>query len=231
MDKLILNFKESTLKEYPMDKASYTIGRKPDNDIQIDNPVVSGKHARVFRDGRKVVLEDLGSTNGTFVNKKKISKVDLKHKDIIFIGKHTIVFLSDDPVAQLEAASGAKEDDLDATMVLQTKAHAKMSGAGKEAGLGGLTVIEGSTDKNEYELTARLSTIGKAETSTVKIKGLLAPKTAALINRGNSGYVIAPPGSGAKLTINGQPLTGRRPLKDGDIIELYGTKLQFHVNG
>ncbi len=75
-----------------------------------------------------------------------------------------------------------------------------------------------------------MSTIGKAETSTVKIKGLLAPKTAALINRGNNGYVIAPPGSGAKITVNGQPLAGRRPLKDGDIIELYGIKLQFYLN-
>ncbi len=228
MDKLILNFKESTLKEFPMDKDAFTIGRKPANDIQIDNPVVSGKHARVFKEGRKVVVEDLGSTNGTFVNKKKISKCELKHKDIIFIGKHTIVFLSDDPVAQLEA-SAADDDDLDATMVLQTKAHAKMSGASK-AGLGGLTVIEGTSDKTEFELTARLSTIGKAETSTVKIKGLLAPKTAALINRGNNGYVIAPPGSGAKITVNGQPLAGRRPLKDGDIIELYGIKLQFFLH-
>lgn len=228
MDKLILNFKESTLKEYPMDKDVFTIGRKPENDIQIDNPVVSGKHARVFKEGRKVIVEDLGSTNGTFVNKKKISKTELKHKDIVFIGKHTIVFLSDDPVAQLEA-SAAEEDDLDATMVLQTKAHAKMTGASK-AGLGGLTVIEGSADKTEYELTARLSTIGKAETSTIKIKGLLAPKTAALINRGNNGYVIAPPGSGAKITINGQPLAGRRPLKDGDILELYGLKLQFFLH-
>ena len=228
MDKLILNFKESTLKEYPMDKDVFTIGRKPDNDIQIDNPVVSGKHARVFKEGRKVIVEDLSSTNGTFVNKKKISKTELKHKDIVFIGKHTIVFLSDDPVAQLEA-SAAEEDDLDATMVLQTKAHAKMTGASK-AGLGGLTVIEGSADKTEYELTARLSTIGKAETSTIKIKGLLAPKTAALINRGNNGYVIAPPGSGAKITINGQPLAGRRPLKDGDILELYGLKLQFFLH-
>ena len=228
MDKLILNFKESTLKEFPMDKDAFTIGRKPDNDIQIDNPVVSGKHARIFKEGRKVVCEDLGSTNGTFVNKKKVSKCELKHKDIVFIGKHTIVFLSDDPVAQLEA-SAAEEDDLDATMVLQTKAHAKMSGASK-AGLGGLTVVDGSADKPEYELTARLSTIGKAETSTVKIKGLLAPKTAALINRGNNGYVIAPPGSGAKIAVNGQPLAGRRPLKDGDIIELYGIKLQFFLN-
>jgi len=229
MDKLILNFKESTLKEYPMDKDAFTVGRKPENDIQIDNPVVSGKHARIFRESHKVFLEDLGSTNGTFVNKKKVSKVELKHKDIVFIGKHTIVFLSDDPVAQLEAASGGQEDDLDATMVLQTKSHAQMTGASK-AGLGGLSVIEGSADKTEYELTARLSTIGKAETSTIKIKGLLAPKTAALINRGNAGYVIAPPGSGAKITVNGQALDGRRPLKDGDVVELYGIKLQFYLN-
>jgi pSer/pThr/pTyr-binding forkhead associated (FHA) protein len=228
MDKLILNFKESTLKEYPMDKDVYTIGRKPDNDIQIDNPVVSSHHAKISRQGRKVVLEDLGSTNGTFVNKKKVSKCELKHKDVVFIGKHTLVFLSDDPVAQLEATA-APEDDLDATMVLQTKAHAKMTGAA-QAGVGGLSVIEGATEKNEYQLTARLSTIGKAETSTVKIKGLLAPKTAALINRGNNGYVIAPPGSGAKITINGQPLEGRRPLKDGDVIELYGVKLQFFIS-
>lgn len=227
MDKLILYFKDSILKEFPFTKETITIGRKADNDIPIDNPVVSGHHARVIKNGNEVVLEDLGSTNGTFVNKKKVSKVKLNHKDIIYVGKHHIVFMSDDPVAQLMATE-AKEDALDQTMVMQTKAHQAMTG-GDRAGMGGLNVISGEADKTEYELKSRLNTIGKADTSTIRLKGLLAPKTAALINRTNDGYIISPPGAGAKIKLNDNVLQGRMKLKDGDIIELYGLKLQFFM--
>jgi pSer/pThr/pTyr-binding forkhead associated (FHA) protein len=229
MDKLILGFKQTKLKEYPFDKDTITIGRKPDNDIHIDNPVVSSHHAHVIRRDGKVFLEDLNSTNGTYVNQKKVAKLPLKHKDKIVIGKHVILFLSDDPVAQLMAEE-SKEDDLDATMVLAPKAAQAGPGGGPAPGVGGVTIMEGTTEKKEYQLSARLSTIGKAETSTIKLKGLLAPKTAALINRTDKGYLISPPGSGAKIKINGQALTGRAPLKDGDIIECYGLKMQFFVS-
>lgn len=228
--KLIVKFTPTKQKEFMLDKLTTTIGRKPENDIVIDMPVVSGKHAQLLHEGTKIVLEDLNSTNGTFVNKKKITKVDLNHKDIIYIGKSQMMYLTDDPVKQLQASDKGAED-LDATMVLQTKAHAQMAGgAGAASGVGGLSVIEGDTGgKMEYELSARLCTIGKVETSTVPIKGMLTPKTAALINRTDAGYIISQPSGGSKIKVNGNSVEGRVNLKDGDIIETYGYKFQFFM--
>ena len=231
--KLIVRYSPTKQEEFKIEQVTLSIGRKPDNDIVIDMPVVSGSHARVLHEGNRIVVEDLNSTNGTFVNKKKISKVALNHKDIIYIGKSQIMYLTDDPVAQLNAADKAKPaEDLDATMVLQTKSHAEMGGAAKKgkAGVGGLSVIEGDTGKMEYALEARLCTIGKIETSTVQIKGMLTPKTAALINRTDTGYIISQPSGGSKIKVNGNSVEGRVSLKDGDIIETYGYKFQFFIN-
>lgn len=233
MEKLILNFKETVLKEMPVDKDVITIGRRPDNDICIDNPVVSGAHARVVRQGPDIILEDLNSTNGTFVNQKKVTKHILNHKDVVFIGKHTIVFLSEDPVKQAAPEPQQKKDDMDRTMVLETKAHQTMAGAtvkAAAAGNGMLTVLEGSLEKTEFELKSRLTTLGKADTSTIKMKGLLTPQTAALINKTNDGYYIQPPSSGATIKVNGNKIGERVLLKDGDMIELYGLKLVFNLS-
>lgn len=233
--KLIIRFSPSKQEEFKIEQVTVSIGRKPDNDIVIDMPVVSGSHARLLHEGDRIVLEDLNSTNGTFVNKKKVSKVALNHKDIIYIGKSQIMYLTDLPSAQPNAADKAKPaEDLDATMVLQTKSHAQMGGAAAvkkgKAGVGGLSVIEGETDRMEYQLEARLCTIGKVETSTVQIKGMLTPKTAALINRTDTGYIISQPSGGSKIKVNGNGVEGRVSLKDGDIIETYGYKFQFYVN-
>jgi len=226
--KLIVRFSPSKQQEFRIDQVTVNIGRKPDNDIVIDMPVVSGNHARVLHEGDRIVVEDLKSTNGTFVNKKKITKVVLNHKDIIYIGKSQIMYLNDDATSRMppQSKDGA---DLDATMVLQTKAHGQMKGGGKP-GVGGLSVIEGDTNRTEYALEARLCTIGKVETSTVQIKGMLTPKTAALINRTDTGYVISQPSGGSKIKLNGSSVEGRVALKDGDIIETYGYKFQFFMN-
>jgi pSer/pThr/pTyr-binding forkhead associated (FHA) protein len=231
--KLIVRYSPSKQEEFKIEQVTLSIGRKPDNDIVIDMPVVSGSHARVLHEGDRIVVEDLNSTNGTFVNKKKISKVALNHKDIIYIGKSQIMYLTDLPSAQPNVADKAKPaEDLDATMVLQTKSHAQMGGAAKKgkSGVGGLSVIEGDTDRTEYALEARLCTIGKVETSTVQIKGMLTPKTAALINRTDTGYIISQPSGGSKVKVNGSGVEGRVSLKDGDIIETYGYKFQFFIN-
>ena len=227
LHKLIVKFSPSKQQDFMIDKVEMTIGRKPDNDIVIDMPVVSGRHAKILHEGDKIILEDLNSTNGTFVNKKKVTKVILNHKDIIYVGKSQMMYMTDDPVKILEATDAGGED-LDATMVLQTKAHSAMAGkAKKSGGSGGLSVIEGDTEKTEYVLEARLCTIGKVETSTVIIKGMLTPKTAALINRTDAGYLISQPSGGSKLKVNGVQVEGRLPLKDGDVIECYGYKFQF----
>jgi predicted component of type VI protein secretion system len=90
MAKLVLKFEQSVLKEVAISDRPVTIGRLPDNDIQIDNLAVSSHHARVFKDGSNVVVEDLNSLNGTFVNNQRVTKTILKTGDAILIGKHHI---------------------------------------------------------------------------------------------------------------------------------------------
>jgi pSer/pThr/pTyr-binding forkhead associated (FHA) protein len=92
MAKLILKFKGTLIDEYTLDKSSITIGRREGNDIRIDNLAVSGNHAKIQRVDRSYIIVDLKSTNGTFVNRKKIVQAKLYHMDEITIGKHTLIY-------------------------------------------------------------------------------------------------------------------------------------------
>ena len=90
MPRLILRLEESVLKEYDMGMMA-TIGRLSDNSVMIDNAAVSGHHACVFRDGDQFVVEDLQSTNGTFVNGTRVSRRTLQPGDVVMVGKHQLV--------------------------------------------------------------------------------------------------------------------------------------------
>lgn len=92
MPKLILKFDERELQEWPVGTHPVSIGRLLDNSIVIDDPAVSGRHARVHREGNYYVLEDLQSTNGTFVNDKPIARHTLLEGDVVLVGRHTLLF-------------------------------------------------------------------------------------------------------------------------------------------
>ena len=96
MARLVLHLDGQTLAEYNMSKERYTIGRLPDNDIRIDNAAVSGHHALVINILNDSVLEDLNSTNGTYVNGKIIKKHALQHGDVITVGHHALRFVDSD---------------------------------------------------------------------------------------------------------------------------------------
>jgi pSer/pThr/pTyr-binding forkhead associated (FHA) protein len=95
MAKLVLSHGGALIGEYPLQKKVVTIGRKQGNDVRIDNLAVSSQHARVILAGHVYVLEDLGSTNGTFVNTKKVKRKALVNGDQITVGKHSLKFVSD----------------------------------------------------------------------------------------------------------------------------------------
>src|SRR5260370_17347008 len=92
MPKIFLKFNERVLKEIPLDKPRFTIGRKPDNDLVIDNPAVSGHHALIFIEEGAFFIEDLGSTNGTFGNDAKILKEKLKNSAGIVACNHVLIY-------------------------------------------------------------------------------------------------------------------------------------------
>ncbi|MBN1238192.1 MAG: FHA domain-containing protein [Gammaproteobacteria bacterium] len=112
MARLILSLDGQTLAEYNMTKERYTVGRLPDNDIRIDNAAVSGHHSLLINILNDSFLEDLNSTNGTYVNGKLIKKHALQHGDVITVGHHQLRYVDDQ-------ADTAPEDEFEKTMVIE----------------------------------------------------------------------------------------------------------------
>ncbi|MBM5811742.1 MAG: FHA domain-containing protein [Gammaproteobacteria bacterium] len=111
MARLILSIDGQVLAEYNMTKERYTVGRLPDNDVRIDNPAVSGHRALVINILNDSFLEDLNSTNGTYVNGKLIKKHALQHGDVVTVGHHHLRFVD----SQVDSA---EQDEFERTMVI-----------------------------------------------------------------------------------------------------------------
>ena len=252
MAKVILKFDDRVLDECVIGHRGVSIGRLPDNQIVIDNPAVSGHHARVFRDGDKVVLEDLKSTNGTFINNKPVTRRVLEHGDALLIGKHTITYdaLSLEIATESPEAAAPVLPDLGGTRMLETERHkamvakwereARAQKAAEEAAgkvkterapalpkTATLRVLSGRTDQTEYNLSAHTSLIGKSDTSLVRLRGWFKPKAAAAIARKGDVYTVTRLKGSA--TINGNPVTGRTDLSDGDVLQVSGVTLEFRL--
>src|SRR5678809_875126 len=112
MARLVLSLDNQVLAEYNMNKERYTIGRLPDNDIRIDNSAVSGHHSLIINILNDSFLEDLNSTNGTYVNGKLIKKHALTHGDVITVGHHHLRFVD----SQVEST---EQDEFERTLVIQ----------------------------------------------------------------------------------------------------------------
>ncbi len=218
MPKIFLKFNEQVLKEIPLVKPRLTIGRKPDNDLVIDNPAVSGHHALIFSQAGAFFIEDLESTNGTFVNDAKIQKEKLKNSDLVAVGQHVLIYQDEivaPPKELLKVAQG-------------TMKTAAVGGETTEK-VGRLTVVSGETDRKEYGLTGRLTVIGAEDTATVKLTGWFAPKNAALISRRGAAYFISMPEGAKNITVNGLAVQGKKQLHDGDTIIIAGVHFQFFL--
>jgi len=245
MPKLTLQFEGTALKEYVVESGVVTIGRLPDNAVIIDNPAVSGHHARVFREGDRVILEDLKSTNGTFVNGRPVARQVLYHGDEVLVGKHHLVY--DQTAGDQMTASGPMIQGLGDTVYLDTKQHralrAGIESARAEANrpapsprravtappasrrVGLLRVLSGRSEHAEYELEKHTALIGRSATAQVRLQGWFKPYVAVAIARSGDGYVATL--LGGKTLVNGQPLTARYQLQDGDVLNVSGLSMQF----
>ena len=235
MPKLLLKFNAAVIKEVAMEKESISIGRKPDNDIVIDNPAISGHHCKLTLEGGGYYVEDLESTNGTFVNEKRIKKSGLHHNDVVGLAKHAVVFLNE---AEL-AADAAPAPSSDATMVLTPQKQAELvaasSAASKPAGAersAWLRVIKGAVDAGEYELKGMSTYIGKSDRVQVQIKGSglfgSAPEVAASVHRKPEGYMLVAVTEGYPV-VNGAKVAGSVVLKEGDMIDCGSTTMVFEL--
>ena len=238
MARLVLSLESQVMAEYNMNKERYTIGRLPDNDIRIDNGAVSGHHSLIINILNDSFLEDLNSTNGTYVNGKLIKKHALQHSDVITVGHHQLRFVEDDEA----------QDEFEKTMVIQPSARpvekvrnarevveqvapaaaAVTSASGKHRSFADghaavkkakLQVLSGAFAGRELELNKALTTLGRPGVQV------------AAITRRADGYFIVHVDSDKENNfplVNGSPIgSGATRLADNDVIQLAGVKMGF----
>lgn len=221
MPKMIVSIDEVVIKEVQLTKDRTTVGRRPYNDVVIDNLAVSGEHAVLQMSGGSVSIEDLNSTNGTYLNGKAVKKQQLQNGDTIEIGKYKIKFVAD----------GAA-DNFDKTMVVKARPGAAAPAArpaspqASPSGFGdsisasqlnaAIKVLSGAAAGREVPLSKVVTTIGKPGVAV------------AAITRRQQGFVIHHVEGAGNPTLNGAPIRNEPvALKNGDLIELAGTQMQF----
>ncbi|MDX8393383.1 MAG: FHA domain-containing protein [Mariprofundales bacterium] len=236
--KIILKLQNDVVAEYILNQEETVIGRKPEHSVHIDSRSISGRHARIIKIGSKDILEDLGSTNGTFINGKKVAKYVLKHGDNVMMGNYILVYVDLDAEPLPESASEDEESDMDKTMILTPAARASLLkgnkpefGSSNEGGglpIAGVQVLTGDMMGKTIDLSASLTSIGKADNCKIRVKGFTVSKQAAAITRRPSGYHLSYIGGLSKTKLNGTAV-GDHPatLKEGDIIEIGDTKMEF----
>lgn len=245
MARLILSLDGQVMAEYNMNKERYTIGRLPDNDIRIDNPAVSGHHSLIINILNDSFLEDLNSTNGTYVNGKLIKKHALQHGDVVTVGHHQLRFVETQsgegeqdefektmiitPGSAVAAAAAKKASAIAPTPSPAPKPSASTTGRPAPTGANGeqptalpkakLQVLSGAFAGRELELNKALTTLGRPGVQV------------AAVTRRADGYFIVHVDSGKPNDypqVNGTPIGEQaRKLNDNDVILLAGVKMGF----
>ena len=200
----------------------FTIGRKTDNSLAIEDPAVSGHHARIIKVQAVFFVEDLQSTNGTSVNGQSVTRHQLHDAGVITIGRHRLIF-QDSTTAMTSPPAAAV--DLERTMVLKEADRTP----DKPVLFAKVLIVAGKTDRLEYPLTKQVNVIGAQEGSAIRLTGWFAPKSAATIARRGHSYSISPSQGTKSLLVNGTAVAGQQELKDGDQIEVAGVKLTFYL--
>ena len=238
MARLVLSLDGQVLAEYNMSKERYTIGRLPDNDIRIDNAAVSGHHALIINILNDSFLEDLNSTNGTYVNGKIVKKHAMQHGDVITVGHHSLRFV--------DSEADEPADEFAKTMVISPRDAAGLNVPGRtrdalppqpapapaaapsqpsfSAGVlpkARLQVLSGQFAGRELELVKTLTTLGRP--------GI---QVAAITRRADGFYIVHVESGreGDYPLVNGAPIGPQaRRLHDNDVVQLAGVKMGFFV--
>lgn len=224
--KLILKYQGAVLRECVLSQDLLTIGRKPDNDLVLDDAAVSGHHARIVKIQAVYFVEDRQSTNGILVNGHKVDRKQLRDADVVTIGKHRLVFLEEGKAAA-PGPSAAAAGESDKTVVIRSGDFGGVAKARRK--IGALHVLAGKTHRKEYRLSRQLSVVGSQPDAAVKLTAFFAPKTAALIGRRGDGYYLSVPERGKAVHVNGLAIQGETDLKDGDLLEVAGVKMHFSL--
>ena len=221
MPKMIVSIDGNVIKEVSLTKDRTTLGRRPYNDIVIENLAVSGEHAVLQMAAGEVFLEDLNSTNGCHINGKAVKKQVLKNADVIEIGKCRIKFIADPLVAKTDKAT-TQQPVNPVPVAAPTPPNAGASTLSDtdfldvDTGHACIKVLTGAASGREVALTKIVTTIGKPGVAV------------AAITRCKQGFMVHHVEGAGNPSLNGAPIS-EVPLllKNGDIIELAKTQMQF----
>lgn len=207
------------IKVVPLNKDRMTLGRRPYNDIVVDNLAVSGEHAALQVIGHEYFIEDLNSTNGTFINEQKIKRQILKNGDTIEIGKYAIKYVQDGENPLSTAMSEADVAIETANHAPEVEKRQLFENTKFAEAYVAIKILSGASTGKELPLVKVVTTIGKPGEAVIAITK--RPKS----------YMVAHVEGATRPTLNGVTFgIDAIPLKNGDLIELAGTAMQFIQN-
>ena len=231
MAKIIIKLNNEVVDHIDLRQGDMKVGRKPGCEIVLDNLAVSGEHANIFTIGDDSFIQDLGSTNGTFINNKRVAKHHLRNGDTVVIGQHSLLYLQETarPVERGsdEFAKTVVISPITPTTTPVTKPNtapvstpvdetpAKLNDHSAAA----LFVLDGRSNGRRIDITKSVTNLGKTG------------RPAGVITRLPDGYSLRAAGDQDIPRVNGRavPEAGVK-LRNGDIIEVAGTRLQFYLN-
>ena len=241
MAKLTLSLEGHVLNEYALDKERIAIGRRPTNDIHIDNLAMSGLHATLLTIGNDSFLEDLASTNGTYINGKSIKKHLLQHGDVIELGKYQLKYENEKLLSKAgsESSTGFEKTIMlkpspnrqIANNLVQHRPEVSVAEPPKAIlnqvikptlnvtpiSLGNLQVLNGSSTGRQLVLSKTLTTLGKPGVQV------------AVITKRTIGYFITHVEGKTLPMVNNESIGVQAyQLNDHDIVELAGVKMEFY---
>ena len=214
MPKMIVSIDGVVIKDVQLTKDRTSLGRRPYNDIVIDNLAVSGEHAVLQMSGNEVFVEDLNSTNGTYLNGKAVKKQQLSNGDTVEIGKYKIKYVNEATSAGFEKTMIIKAGSAGlAAPAAHAVAPSPVDGG---TGRAAIKVMSGAAAGREVALVKVVTTIGKPGVAV------------AAITKRPQGFVVAHVEGENRPTLNGASIGAEPvPLKNGDLLELAGTQMQF----
>lgn len=227
MAKLIIKFNDVVIDQIVLKQGDMNIGRRPGSDILLDNLAVSGTHASIFTIGEDSFVQDLNSTNGTFVNNKRISKHHLANGDTVTIGNHSLTYHNEKAVksgsdlAKTVIINPHKQEEMLAEVGKAAAAAAavKKPAVNETPRMGSLFILSGANNGKRIDLVSAVTNLGRAG------------KRAGIISRtGNGRYILLPGDNNEAPRLNGVKVIGSgEELKNGDIIELADSRMQFYL--
>lgn len=221
MAKIIIKLNNEVVDHIDLRQGDMKVGRKPGCEIVLDNLSVSGEHANIFTIGDDSFIQDLGSTNGTFINNKRVAKHHLRNGDTVVIGQHSLLYLQ-----EVSRPVERPSDEFAKTVVISPMTPTTMPAPVDESpanvndqSAAALFVLDGRSSGRRIDITKSVTNLGKTG------------RPAGVIMRLPDGYALRAAGDYDIPRVNGRavPEQGVK-LRNGDIIEVAGTRLQFYLN-